>query len=93
MEKVSVIIPVYRVEAYLPACLDSVLGQSLRELECICIDDHSPDRCGAILDEYAARDGRVRVLHLAENHMQGYGRNRGSKWPGGNTFTFWIPTT
>jgi glycosyltransferase involved in cell wall biosynthesis len=54
-----------------------VLGQSLRELECICIDDASPDRCGEILDEYAARDERVRVLHLPENHMQGYGRNRG----------------
>ena len=77
MKKVSVIIPVYNVEKYLPACLDSVLGQSLDELECICIDDASPDRCGEILDEYAARDERVRVLHLPENHMQGYGRNRG----------------
>ena len=77
MKKVSVIIPVYKVEKYLPACLDSVLGQSLQELECICIDDASPDRCGEILDEYAARDERVRVLHLPENHMQGYGRNRG----------------
>ena len=77
MKKVSVIIPIYNVEKYLPACLDSVLGQSLQELECICIDDASPDRCGEILDEYAARDERVRVLHLSENHMQGYGRNRG----------------
>ena len=75
--KASVIIPVYNVEKYLPDCLDSVLGQTLRELECICIDDASPDRCGEILDEYAARDERVRVLHLPENHMQGYGRNRG----------------
>ena len=77
MKKVSVVIPVYNVEQYLPACLDSVLGQSLKELECICIDDASPDRCGEILDEYAARDERIRVLHLTENHMQGYGRNRG----------------
>ena len=77
MKKVSVIIPVYNVEKYLPDCLDSVLGQTMRELECICIDDASPDRCGEILDEYAARDERVRVLHLPENHMQGYGRNRG----------------
>ena len=77
MVKVTVIIPVYNVEAYLPACLDSVLGQSLQELECICIDDASPDRCGEILDDYAAKDERVRVLHLPENHMQGYGRNRG----------------
>lgn len=77
MIKVSVVIPVYNVEKYLPACLDSVLGQSLPEIECICIDDASPDRCGEILDEYARQDPRVRVLHLAENHMQGYGRNRG----------------
>ena len=77
MIKVSVVIPVYNVEDYLPACLDSVLGQSLRDLECICIDDASPDHCGEILDAYAARDRRVRVIHLPENHMQGYGRNRG----------------
>ena len=77
MIKVSVVIPVYNVEKYLSECLDSVLGQTLREIECICIDDASPDRCGEMLDEYAARDGRVRVLHLKENHMQGYGRNRG----------------
>ena len=77
MIKVSVVIPVYNVEKYLPACLNSVLGQSLQELECICIDDASPDHCGEILDEYASRDERVRVLHLTENHMQGYGRNRG----------------
>ena len=77
MIKVSVVIPVYNVEKYLPACLDSVLSQSLREIEVICIDDASPDRSGEILDDYAARDARVRVLHLTENHMQGYGRNRG----------------
>ena len=61
MIKVTVIIPVYNVEAYLPACLDSVLGQTLQDLECICIDDASPDRCGEILDDYAARDERVRT--------------------------------
>lgn len=77
MVKVSVIIPVYNVEQYLPACLDSVLSQSLRELEVICIDDASPDRSGVILDEYAARDERIHVLHLSKNHMQGYCRNRG----------------
>ncbi len=77
MIKVSIVIPVYNVEQYLPACMDSVLGQSLQEIECICIDDASPDRCDEILDEYAERDPRVRVLHLSENHMQGYGRNRG----------------
>ena len=77
MIKVSVIIPVYDVEPWLPACLDSVLGQTLRDIEVICIDDHSPDGCPAILDDYAARDDRLRVFHLPENHRQGYGRNLG----------------
>ncbi len=77
MVKVSVVIPVYKVEKYLPACLDSVLSQTLREIEVICIDDASPDRSGEILDAYAERDARVKVIHLKENRRQGYGRNRG----------------
>ena len=85
---VSVIIPVYDVEKYLPRCLESVLGQTLREIEVICIDDASPDRSGEILDEYAGRDSRVRVLHLPENHMQGYGRNRGLELASGRYVYF-----
>ena len=77
MIKVSIVIPVYNVEKYLSDCLDSVLTQSLHDIEVIAIDDASPDRCPAILDAYAARDDRVQVIHLAENHQQGYGRNRG----------------
>lgn len=77
MCKVSVIIPVYDVEKYLSACLDSVLGQTLRDIEIIAIDDASPDGSARILDSYAERDKRVKVIHLSENHMQGYGRNRG----------------
>ena len=77
MIKVSIVIPVYNTEKFLPACMDSVLGQSLQEIEVICIDDASPDRCGEILDEYAVKDPRVHVIHLKENHRQGYGRNRG----------------
>ena len=74
---VSVILPVYGVEKWLPACLDSILGQSLRSLEIIAVDDASPDRCGEILDEYAGRDTRLRVFHLSENRRQGHGRNLG----------------
>ena len=77
MYKVSVIIPVYNMEKYLPECLDSVLSQSLSDIEVIAIDDASPDNSGVILDVYAERDPRVKVIHLPENHMQGYGRNRG----------------
>lgn len=75
--KVSVIIPVYNTEKYLSACLDSVLNQTLRDIEIIAVDDCSPDRCGQILDEYASRDDRVKPVHLPENRRQGFARNRG----------------
>ena len=88
MPKVSVVIPVYKVEKYLPACLDSVLSQSLRDIEVICIDDASPDGCPEMLDGYALRDARVRVLHLPENHQQGYGRNRGTEMAKGKYVYF-----
>lgn len=60
---VSVIIPVYNTERYLRGCLDSVCAQSWRELEILLVDDGSPDGSGAICDEYAAHDSRIRVLH------------------------------
>jgi glycosyltransferase involved in cell wall biosynthesis len=60
--KISVIIPVYNAAAYLPECLDSVVNQTLRELEIICVDDGSTDRSPEVLTAYAARDPRVRVL-------------------------------
>ena len=60
---VSVIIPVYKVEKYLPMCVDSVLNQSYRNLEVILVDDGSPDNCPAICDEYAQKDKRIRVIH------------------------------
>lgn len=79
MVKVTVVIPVYNVEQYLGECMDSVINQTLRDIEVICIDDVSPDRCGEILDEYAAKDTRVRVFHLEKNGRQGHGRNLGLK--------------
>ena len=63
MAKVSVIIPIYKAEAYLRQCLDSVSQQTLTELEIIAVDDGSPDGCGVICDEYARQDRRFRVLH------------------------------
>ena len=59
----SVIVPVYKVEEYLPACIDSVLQQTFGDFELILVDDGSPDRCGQICEEYAARDSRIRVVH------------------------------
>ena len=59
----SIIIPVYNVAPYLRECLDSVLAQTFADWEAICVDDGSTDGSGAILDEYAAKDSRFRVIH------------------------------
>ena len=59
----SVIVPVYNVEAYLPACVDSILGQTFGSFELFLVDDGSPDGCPAICDGYAQKDSRVRVIH------------------------------
>jgi len=61
--KVSVIIPVYNVEKYLHKCLDSVINQSLSDIEIILVDDGSTDESGVICDEYSKRDRRIRVIH------------------------------
>lgn len=60
---ISVIVPVYRVEEYLPQCIESLLAQTYRNLEIILVEDGSPDGSGAICDSYAAKDSRVRVIH------------------------------
>ncbi|MFI9046803.1 CDP-glycerol glycerophosphotransferase family protein [Streptomyces sp. NPDC053427] len=73
----SVIVPCFRVQGYLRECLDSVLTQDFPDFELIAVDDRSPDASGAILDEYAALDDRVQVLHLPENVGLGLARNAG----------------
>ncbi len=60
---ISVIVPVYNVEKYLPKCIDSILAQTFTDFEVILVDDGSSDRCGDICDEYAIKDSRVRVIH------------------------------
>lgn len=60
---ISIIVPVYKVEQWLPACIESVLRQTYQNWELILIDDGSPDGCGAICDTYAAKDARIRVIH------------------------------
>lgn len=74
--KVSVVIPVYNIEAHLGQCLDSVIGQSLREIEIICVDDGSTDGSPPILAEYATRDSRLKVVTQA-NAGPGVARNTG----------------
>lgn len=61
--KISVIVPVYKVEKYLHRCVDSILNQTFTDLEIILVDDGSPDDCGKICDEYAQKDPRIRVIH------------------------------
>lgn len=73
---ISVIVPIYKVEAYLPRCVDSLLGQTDRDFELILVDDGSTDRCGAICDEYAAKDSRIQVIHK-ENGGLSDARNAG----------------
>ena len=74
--KISVIVPVYKVEPYLRKCLDSIVNQTYRNLQIILVDDGSPDNCGKICDEYAARDRRIEVIHQ-ENGGISAARNAG----------------
>ena len=74
---VSVIVPVYKVEDVLARCLDSLCKQSLRNIEIILVDDASPDRCGEICEQYAAKDARFKVIHHLENRGLSAARNTG----------------
>lgn len=74
--KVSVIIPVYKVEKTLNRCVESIRSQSLDDIEIILVDDGSPDRCPDICDEYARKDNRIKVIHK-RNEGLGYARNSG----------------
>ena len=78
METISVIIPVYKAEKFLPKCLDSVLSQTYKDLEIILIDDGSPDNCPKICDEYACKDKRIKVIHQ-KNQGVSVARNAGLK--------------
>ena len=84
---VSIVIPVFNVERHLRQCLDSVLRQTLKEWECICIDDGSPDGSGAILDEYGNRDARFKIIHQ-RNRGVSAARNLGIKLASAPYLTF-----
>ncbi len=74
--KISVIVPVYKAEQYLPRCIDCILAQKFTDFELLLIDDGSPDKSGAICDEYAQKDKRIRVFHK-ENGGVSSARNYG----------------
>lgn len=84
---VSIVVPAYDVAAYLPACLDSLLAQTHRDLEVVVVDDGSPDESGRIADAYAARDRRVRVVHI-DNRGLGGARNEGLRHARGDYLGF-----
>lgn len=76
---ISIIMPVYKSEDYLQMSVESVLRQTFTDFELLLVDDQSPDNSGAICDEYAQKDNRVKVLHLAENGGAGNARNEAMK--------------
>ena len=86
--KVSVIIPVYNVEQYLAECLDSVVNQTLREIEIICVDDASTDSSLAILRSYAARDDRIKLIEAEHSGSPGTVRNVGLRHAAGEYVSF-----
>ena len=63
MSKISVIVPVYNVEKFIRRCLDSIINQTMKDLEIILVDDGSTDNSGVICDEYAKLDNRITVIH------------------------------
>lgn len=74
--KVSIIVPIYNVERYLKRCMDSLLGQTLREIEIIMVDDESPDNCPTLCEEYKVKYTNIKVVHK-KNGGLGYARNSG----------------
>ena len=71
MAKVSIIVPTYNVEQYLVECMESIVNQTLQDIEIICVDDGSTDNSGKILDDYAQKDNRIKVIH---KQNEGYGK-------------------
>ena len=90
MPKLSIIVPVYNVEKYLPRCIDSILAQTFTDFEVILIDDGSPDGCGKIIDEYAKKDNRIIPIHQVNKGVSA-ARNAGLKIARGEYLGFVDP--
>lgn len=89
MPKISVIVPVYKVEQYIHRCIDSILSQTFADFELILVDDGSPDNCPEICDEYAKKDPRVVVIHQ-ENGGLSAARNAGIDWTFAHSDSQWL---
>ncbi|MDU7455582.1 glycosyltransferase [Clostridium saudiense] len=87
MVKLSIIVPVYKVESYIEKCINSILKQTINNFEIILVDDGSPDKSGEICDRYAKMDSRIRVIHK-ENGGLSSARNEGLKYCIGEYVTF-----
>ena len=84
---ITVVVPIYNVEKYLPQCIESILAQDYSNLEIILVDDGSPDNCGVMIDEYAKKDKRIRIVHQ-QNAGLSAARNTGIKIAKGKYITF-----
>jgi glycosyltransferase involved in cell wall biosynthesis len=84
---ISVIVPVYKVENYLPKCVDSIISQTYKDFEIILVDDGSPDNCPSICDDYARRDTRVKVIHKQNGGLSD-ARNAGIRAAKGDYIVF-----
>ena len=84
---ISIIVPIYNVERYFRRCMNSLLNQTLQDIEIILVDDESPDNCPEICEEYAAKDSRIKVIHK-KNAGLGFARNSGLKLATGEYVAF-----
>ncbi len=89
MPKISVIVPVYKVEAYLDRCVESILAQTFSDFELILVDDGSPDNCPVLCDQWAQKDDRITVIHQ-ENRGLSAARNAGIDWAFANSDSQWL---
>lgn len=90
--EISIIVPVYKTERFLSACISSILAQTFTDFELILVDDGSPDSCPALCDAAAAKDSRIRVIHQKNRGLSG-ARNAGLDAAEANGSPLWIQTT
>ena len=83
--KLSVIVPIYQVEDYLPRCLDSILNQTFHDFELILVNDGTKDNCPRIMEEYAAKDSRIKQIHKQNGGLSS-ARNAGLEIDGVHIF-------
>lgn len=89
MPVISVIVPVYKVEEFLPRCVESLRNQTFQDFSLILVDDGSPDNCGAICDSYARKDQRIHVIHQKNGGLSA-ARNAGLDWMYAHEDTQWV---